>query len=215
MSRHLALTDRAHGRVSILIVIGPIIRISPYEVHISDPEYIDQVYPGSHVRTEKYPWSQKMFGLKYAFFVTFDHDLHRIRRSAFAHYLSKASLQRMEPGIQSVVDTMVRRLHEVKGTGQIINCFDLFGSLTGDVIGQYAFAHSYDFLEDPDFSPHWHNILMDVSKSGHLVKQFGLMLPMMKAMPEWMVKLTIPNMIPLLNFQKVVYNTVPDRSRPS
>ncbi|KAL8836577.1 MAG: hypothetical protein Q9176_006214 [Flavoplaca citrina] len=189
-------------------VYGPIIRISPYEVHISDPEWIDQVYPGSHIRTEKYPWSQKMFGLKHGFFVTFDHDLHRIRRNAFAHYLSKASLQRLEPGIQSVVDTMVRRLHEVKGTGKIINCFDLFGSLTGDVIGQYAFAQSYGFLEDPNFSPHWHDILMDVSKGSHMLKQFGFMLPMMKAMPEWMVKLTTPNMIPLMKFQKGFRNQV-------
>ncbi|KAL8976366.1 MAG: hypothetical protein Q9205_007610 [Flavoplaca limonia] len=189
-------------------VYGPIIRISPYEVHISDPEWIDQVYPGSHIRTEKYPWSQKMFGLKHGFFVTFDHDLHRIRRNAFAHYLSKASLQRLEPGIQSVVDTMVRRLHEVKGTGKIINCFDLFGSLTGDIIGQYAFAQSYGFLEDPNFSPHWHDILMDVSKGSHMLKQFGFMLPMMKAMPEWMVKLTTPNMIPLMKFQKGFRNQV-------
>lgn len=98
---------------------------------------------------------------------------------------------------------MVRRLHEVKGTGKIINCFDLFGSLTGDVIGQYAFAQSYGFLEDPNFSPHWHDILMDVSKGSHMLKQFGFMLPMMKAMPEWMVKLTTPNMIPLMKFQKV------------
>ncbi|KAL8916382.1 MAG: hypothetical protein Q9172_006324 [Xanthocarpia lactea] len=181
---------------------GPIVRISPYEVHISDPEYIDQVYPGSAVRTEKYPWSQKMFGLEHAFLVTRDHDLHRIRRNAFAHYLSKASLQRLEPGIQSVVDTMVRRLREMKGTGKVINCKDLFGCLTGDVIGQYAFAESYNFLEDPDFSPHWHQVLMDVSMNSHILKQFGFMLPMMKAMPEWMVKLTTPNMIPLMNFQK-------------
>ncbi|KAL8789417.1 MAG: hypothetical protein Q9213_001174 [Squamulea squamosa] len=187
---------------------GPVVRISPYEVHISDPEFIDQVYPGSAVRTEKYPWSQKMFGLELAFFATIDHDLHRIRRNAFAHYLSKASLQKLEPGIQSVVDTMVRRLHEVKGTGKIINCKHLFGCLTGDVIGQYAFAQAYNFLEDPDFSPHWHQVLMDVSMNGHMLKQFPLMLPMMKAMPRWMVKLTTPNMIPLLNFQEAFRSQV-------
>ncbi|KAI4243209.1 MAG: hypothetical protein L6R40_003577 [Gallowayella cf. fulva] len=181
---------------------GPVVRISPYEIHINDPEFIDQVYPGSAVRTEKYPWSQKMFGLKHGFFVTFDHDLHRIRRSAFAHYLSVASLRKLEPGIQSVVDTMVRRLHEVKGTGKVINCLDLFGCLTGDIIGQYAFAESYGFLEDPDFSPHWHKTLMDVSKNSHVLKQFGILMPIMQAMPEWLVKITTPGMMTLLNFQK-------------
>ncbi|KAL8774346.1 MAG: hypothetical protein Q9209_001097 [Squamulea sp. 1 TL-2023] len=193
--------------------MGPVVRISPYEVHISDPEFIDQVYPGSAVRTEKYPWSQKMFGLQHGFFVTIDHDLHRIRRNAFAHYLSKASLQKLEPGIQSVVDTMVRRLHEVKGTGKIINCKDLFGCLTGDVIGQYAFAQAYNFLEDPDFSPHWHQVLMDVSMNSHVLKQFSIMLPMMKAMPRWMVKLTTPNMVPLLKFQEAFRTQVINAKR--
>ncbi|KAL8805262.1 MAG: hypothetical protein Q9200_005494, partial [Gallowayella weberi] len=187
---------------------GPIVRISPYEIHINDPEYIDQVYPGSTVRTEKYPWAMKMFGLQNGFFITPDHDLHRIRRNAFAHYLSVASLRKLEPGIQSVVDTMVRRLHQLKGTGKVINLLDMYGSLTGDIIGQYAFATSYGFLEDPDFSPHWHRALMGVSINGHLLKQFGILLPIMQALPEWFVKLTSPGMMTLLDFQKGFRNQV-------
>ncbi|KAL8723899.1 MAG: hypothetical protein Q9181_007095 [Wetmoreana brouardii] len=187
---------------------GPIIRISPYEIHISDPEFIDQVYPGSAVRTEKYDWAMRMFGLRYAFLATQDHDLHRTRRNAFAHYLSKASLQRLEPGIQSVVDTLVSRLYELKGTGRVFNLLDMYACLTGDVIGQYAFAHSYDLLKDPDFSPHWHDIMMGVSMNGPLLKQFGFLLPMMQAMPEWLVKLTTPGMMILINFQKGFRNQV-------
>ncbi|KAL8939846.1 MAG: hypothetical protein Q9216_003134 [Gyalolechia sp. 2 TL-2023] len=187
---------------------GPVVRISPYEVHIHDPEFIDQVYPGSAVRTEKYAWGMKMFGLRYAFLVTQDHDLHRMRRNAFAHYLSKASLQRLEPGIQSVVDTMVSRLHEIKGTGKVINLLDLFACLTGDIIGQYAFASPYGLLEDPDFSPHWHQTMMGVSMNGHILKQFGVLMPLMQAMPEWLVKMTTPGMMTLINFQKGFRNQV-------
>ena len=145
----------------------------------------------------------KMFGLRYSFFATEDHDLHRIRRAAFAHYLSKASLQRLEPGIQSVVDNLVSRLHGLKESGKVLNLYNVYGALTGDVIGQYAFAQSYGFLQDPDFSPHWHHTMMDVSQNGHLLKQFGFLLPMMQAMPEWLVKLTTPQMMTLVNFQKV------------
>ncbi|KAL8943014.1 MAG: hypothetical protein Q9211_001143 [Gyalolechia sp. 1 TL-2023] len=181
---------------------GPVVRISPYEVHIHDPEFIDQVYPGSAVRSEKYAWGMKMFGLRYAFLATQDHDLHRMRRNAFARYLSKASLQRLEPGIQSVVDTMVSRLHEIKGSGKVVNLLDLFACLTGDVIGQYAFASPYGLLEDPDFSPHWHQTMMGVSMNGHLLKQFGFLMPVMQAMPEWLVKMVTPGMMTLINFQK-------------
>lgn len=43
---------------------GPIVRISPYEVHINDPEMIDEVYPNQQKRSMKYGWAMKMFGLK-------------------------------------------------------------------------------------------------------------------------------------------------------
>lgn len=186
------------------MIAGPVVRISPYEVHIHDPEFIDQVYPGSSVRNEPYAWAMKMFGIRHAFLVTLDHDLHRIRRSAFACYLSKASIQRLEPCIQSVIDRMVSRLQEIKGSGKVINLVDVFGCLTGDIIGQYAFASPYGFLEDPDFSPHWHRIMMAISINAHLLKHFGFLMPLMQLMPEWLVKMTTPGMMILIDLRKVV-----------
>lgn len=50
---------------------------------------------------------------------------------------------------------------------------DAFACLTGDVVGQYAFAKPYGLLDDPDFSPYWHKLMMDVSENTHLLKQFG------------------------------------------
>ena len=78
----------------------------------------------------------RMFGVRYTFFATIDHDQHRIKRNNFAPYLSKASLQNMEPAIQSVVDHMVFKLREIQGTGKVINVLDLFGSLTGQYPSQ-------------------------------------------------------------------------------
>ncbi|KAL8882709.1 MAG: hypothetical protein Q9198_000342 [Flavoplaca austrocitrina] len=188
---------------------GPVVRINPHEVHIHDPEFIDEVYPGSSVRrTEKYAWAMRMFGVRYTFFATIDHDQHRIKRNNFAPYLSKASLQKMEPAIQSVVDHMVFKLREIQGTGKVINVLDLFGSLTGDVITQYAFAESYGLLDGPDFSPHWHQAMMDISMNGHLLKQFGFLMPLMKAMPIWLVKLTSPGTMTLIEIQRMLRNNV-------
>ncbi|KAL8647455.1 MAG: hypothetical protein Q9210_005552 [Variospora velana] len=188
---------------------GPIVRINPYEIHIHDPEFIDQVYPGSSVRrTEKYGWAMSMFGVRYSFFTTIDHDLHRIKRNNFAPYLSKASLQKLEPRIQSVMDYMVSKLRELQGTGKVFNLLDLYGCLTGEVIGQYAFDQSSGLLDDPDFSPHWHKTMMDVSRNGHLLKQFSFLMPMMKAMPIWLVKLTSPGTLALIDLQKMLRNQV-------
>ena len=102
----------------------------------------------------------KSFGIRYGFFATCSHELHRIRRNALAHFFSKASLLRLEPGIQSVVDRLVQRLHGIKGSGKVLNLYNVYASLTGDIIGQYAFAKPYGFLDDEDFSPYWHEIMM-------------------------------------------------------
>lgn len=42
----------------ILTKIGPIIRINPYEIHINDPEFYDEIYHGaSKGKTDKWFWS--------------------------------------------------------------------------------------------------------------------------------------------------------------
>lgn len=78
-----------------------------------------------------------------------------------------------------------------------------FETVPGDVISQYAFAQSYGLLDGPDFSPHWHQAMMDVSRNGHLLKQFGFLMPLMKAMPIWLVKLTSPGTMTLMEMQRV------------
>ena len=42
---------------------GPIVRITPHELHINDPDYWDAVYPGSQKPTDKYPPFTEMFGM--------------------------------------------------------------------------------------------------------------------------------------------------------
>ena len=166
---------------------------------------IDEVYPNQQKRSMKYGWAVKVFGTDTSHFSTESHELHRIRRAAFAHYLSKATLVRLEPGIQSMVDKLVSRFEELKGSGRNVNLLDAFACLAGDVIGQYGFAKPYGFLDDPDFSPYWHKMLMEVSENGHFLKQFGWTMPLMKAMPDWLVKRTLPLMWALIEFQRVCF----------
>lgn len=41
---------------------GPIVRINPYELHINDPEYYDEVYSGGSKKRDKYEWAARLFG---------------------------------------------------------------------------------------------------------------------------------------------------------
>lgn len=94
------------------------------------------------------------------------------------------------------------RLEGFKGSGTPIDLRNVFPCFTVDVIGQYCFDDNYKFLDDPNFAPWWHDVLMSVSQNGHMLKQFGFMLPMMKAMPLWMVKIMNPQVLALLELQQ-------------
>ena len=41
---------------------GPIIRVTPDEVHVNDPELVDVVYPGSWTKVNKDPYLMMKFG---------------------------------------------------------------------------------------------------------------------------------------------------------
>jgi hypothetical protein len=46
----------------LMYLTGPIVRISPYELHINDPDYYDELYSGGSKKRDKYEWAAKLFG---------------------------------------------------------------------------------------------------------------------------------------------------------
>ena len=183
---------------------GPIVRISPYELHINDPDYYDQLYVGAAVRkSDKYPWAARMFGRSTSMFSTIPHDLHRIRRAAMAPFLSMQSVQRLEPTIQVVVNKLVTRFRDLQGSGTSVNLIHAYAALTGDIIAQYGFAKSYGLMDSRDFTPQWHKSWMSVSENGYMLKQFAWLEPAMRSMPFWLVKMLSPQTMVLINMQDV------------
>ena len=105
--------------------------------------------------------------------------------------------------VQSVVEKLVARLQDVKGTGRVINVGHMFSAFTTDVITQYSFARPYGYLDEPDFAPHWHQAIVGVSQLSHFLKQFGWVEPVLRSMPIWMVKIVSPQMMDLIALQEV------------
>lgn len=127
---------------------GPIVRISPYELHINDPEYYDELYVGPTTRrSENYTWTTKQFGPSTSVFATNGHELHRIRRAAIAPFFSIKSVQRLEPSVQSVIDRLILRFKGLRGTGKVINILHVYCALTLDVISEYSFGRADGALD--------------------------------------------------------------------
>ena len=63
-----------------LILAGPIVRITPEEIHIDDIDFWDTLY-AKHPKSQKYSWMNGRFGNESSIFTTCDPVHHRQRRA--------------------------------------------------------------------------------------------------------------------------------------
>ena len=182
---------------------GPIVRISPHELRIDDPEYYDELYGNHSTRRDKYWWSYRSFGSTVSTFGTLSHDLHRVRRAAVSPYFSKKSVYALEPSIKAVVDRLCSRLTDARDSHEPVNLSYAYTALTVDIITNYAFGQPYGFMQDPDFRPQFLQAMEKISLGSHLNKQFGWLRPLMMSIPLWIVERLDPGNLELINMQKV------------
>ncbi|KAM0305048.1 hypothetical protein ACHAO8_011224 [Botrytis cinerea] len=89
---------------------GPIIRIGPNEIHVSDPEYYNTLFSYNAVRN-KDPFYTAQFNTPDTEFGAEDHYVHRMRRSALNPFFSKASIDRLSPMLTSMkIRTQIREI---------------------------------------------------------------------------------------------------------
>lgn len=91
---------------------GPIIRISPYEVHISDPLYYDTIYASSASgeKRDKWEWSTKALGIPRSMISTIGHEQHKARRAVLNRFFSMASVRKLQPMIEERVRLLIERI---------------------------------------------------------------------------------------------------------
>lgn len=122
---------------------GPIIRINPYELHISDPEYIDKLYASSASgeKRDKWMWYTKQFGTPGAMFSTSPHDHHKARRAALNRFFSMASVRRLQPLLEERVQQLVKRL---KTCNKVITLNLAYAAFTN---GKFGYLLDAEHLE--------------------------------------------------------------------
>lgn len=189
---------------------GPIVRITPFELHVDDPKFYDELYVGPGIRiTDKYQRSIQGFGRDPAAFSTIPHAVHRMRRAALNPFFSKKSVNELMPVIQAKIDQLCARLEGFKGTGASVNMVHAYSAFTVDVITEYMFARSLDHLKASDFDPSWHEAIMTVSRMFNLAYQFPLTVTLTRLVPEWFVKAYIPSMSVLPELARVIAKSFP------
>lgn len=103
-------------------IYGPVIRINPYELHISDPDFVDTIYASaaSGLKRDKWEWAHRYLGVPDSSLATWTHDHHRLRRTALNPFFSTTSVRTLQPVLDKIVNRMMERFHEYQGNGDVM-----------------------------------------------------------------------------------------------
>ncbi|ATZ52267.1 hypothetical protein BCIN_08g00320 [Botrytis cinerea B05.10] len=183
---------------------GPIMRITPDELHIADPDFFDTIYASSAAprRSDKDPRFTKFIGLDLSVFSTVHHDKHRQRRSALQPYFSMANVRRLQPVIQERLDVMLKQMNKFRDTGDVLNASCMFSAFGNDVVSIYSFARCDHRLESPDFDPSSRNAALAGISSIHFMKHVPWVNNVMKALPETLVEWLLPVLSSFLKLKR-------------
>ncbi|KAI1276338.1 trichodiene oxygenase [Xylaria sp. FL0933] len=165
---------------------GPIIRISPYELHVHDPDFLNTLYNQDIMG--KYAWSSDAHTAKGSTVFTVDHHLHKARRQPLNSVFSKAKVYARQDMIRSYVDKLCRRISEHSGTTFDLGAASL--AFTQDVANDFIMGKTYGSLDREDFDVSMLLVLQGAGKVWRLNKHLRWYGHLLKAIPLWVLSMT-------------------------
>ena len=147
-------------------------RVSPFELHVNDPEFFGEIYAGVNRPRDKFEPHMRGSTSQLSLAFTSEHARHRLRREPLHHYFSRRSIASLQPLITSKTNRLCERLDEYREAERPINLSVAFVALTVDIISQCCYADSFDYLEEDDFAPEWRETVIRRTKSMKFVGHF-------------------------------------------
>ncbi|KAH8194088.1 hypothetical protein TruAng_011751 [Truncatella angustata] len=133
---------------------GPIVRVSPWELHINDAGFIDTVFAtAAKHRTDII--APQGLGMDDSVGSTAQHDVHQMRRKPLDKFLSRQNVVRIQSMIHDEIRVLDRKVAVAKGSGSALRLDHAFMAFTGDIVGQLACGESPRLLDGPGFTPEW------------------------------------------------------------
>ncbi|KAK0470451.1 cytochrome P450 [Desarmillaria tabescens] len=182
-------------------IYGPVVRISPNELHFSTPQAYFSIYSG-HSNVIKDPNFYWCFNVDESVFAFTDPALAKKRREILNPLFSRRSILKLESVIQAKVDTLTGILAE-EYRGRPVDLHQAFKATTMDIITAYCFAESFDALHYPSFA---HPILQGMegaTATMSAVRHFPI-LALLHHLPEWLMIKMNPESVGVFRLQTVL-----------
>jgi hypothetical protein len=148
---------------------GPIVRINPDELHITDSDFYDVLHSG---KRDKWPPAAQMVGLEVSTFAAVEHSVHRQRAAANAPLIARKVVVENMSMIREQLMKLRRAFESAANNGIAIELGVTFLAFTTDVAGQYFFGESLGLQDDMDKASAWKHATHSVARGTPVIKQF-------------------------------------------
>jgi cytochrome P450 len=163
-----------------------VVRITPDEVHLSDPINYEKIYNAGS-KYSKYARFYDAFSISYSSFTTASNDLHRRRRAALNPFFGRKMVLELEEVVQTKVEKLCALVARNFAAGEPANLHQAFRAVSVDVASDYAFGQSYELLNSPDLGATFFRLTRGLGPSIWMFQQFPALL-VANRLPSWIVE---------------------------
>jgi cytochrome P450 len=186
---------------------GPVVRITPDEIHLSDPDNYERIYyVGS--KYSKSPAFYGAFGSNSAAFTTASNEVHRVRRAALNPLFSRKMVLELEDVVQSKAQKLYSRLADALAAGTPIDLHHGFRAVSVDVITDYAFDSCYNLLDRQDFGVDFFAMVRGLGPAFWFFQQWPFTQSLAYKIPLWLAKILSQPLGSFLQMQAVLCTKV-------
>ncbi|KAJ5088068.1 hypothetical protein N7456_011684 [Penicillium angulare] len=154
---------------------GPVVRITPWEIHIKDPSYYSTVYAGPGKHRNKDSWFS-FISVPQSIFSTNSHELHRPRRKVLGQFFKRQAIVEFEPAIRATLESLCKHFSTAVDSHEALELHAAFYSFTSDSLSRYAFGarDAFQYLEEPNIPDTWKNSLTAMFGFCRLIRHFPI-----------------------------------------
>ncbi|RGP79424.1 hypothetical protein FLONG3_2479 [Fusarium longipes] len=195
---HVVTGNRIHYVHSLHQRYGPVVRLSPHEVSVSDLESVSAIHKIGAGFLKSAWYDGITPDREPGIFAMRDPHQHSARRRLFARAFSVSSLlTNWEPEIRQKTSLAVQKIkHDAQGSGADV--FKWWTLMTTDVIAHLSFGESFHMLEQGKQTPYIDSIQLALINSG-IRSELSWIYPFLRLIPSQGLK-------KLMNADNVVYD---------
>lgn len=180
------------------------VRIGPNELSFTEPDFAERLYGSIGERRDRDERSARVSGLSLSLIATVPHDLHRIRREAMSGFFSKKAITKLEGLIWDKIDLFTKKLKHAQKQGKVLQSLDVYGAITTDIISEYAYGESFEYLDDgPDFKNDYLRNVSGLLFAGPLMKNLPFFAGIMMSLPSSVLAFLDRRMASIVELQRL------------